>query len=557
MKTVWPILERELRVAARRPSTWGTRLLIATAAIVLSGYLLFVNRATQPAEIGIRVFAVLAVVTGFGALLMGPLLAGDCLSRERREGTLGLLFLTDLGGWDVVLGKLAAAAWSAGYGLFAVVPVLGMAVLLGGVTLTQLGMLAVALLNALLLALAVGVFTSSFCKDARQAAGLAMIAVFGLVTIPYAAFVWLVSGQNPATVVQALPVLLPCPVVPGFLIFAETVPLGITVPRGAFAVTIVAQQVLTWLLLWIAAVRVRTVWQEKGDPKSQRGWRGWWSRLRFGGPARRRTVRLRLLARNPFLWLAQREVWKPAYPWLLIGALTIVFLVQFQLVGLSSAKDLGSFLLLTTQFLFAVWFAGESAQRLSEERQAGALELLLTTPLNEHDILAGQKAGLRRIFLYPLVLVAALDGWALINVDSSNGWPTVTTSNLNFLLAVLWYFRSLAAIRWLATWLALRGSPVNVASPLALALGLILPVGFGASVTELLQYESNTLHYFHVPDEALTWICATLILGWMETARWLARRAVLRSFRDLATRPARRTGERHRWAWLQAHQAHR
>jgi hypothetical protein len=552
MKTVWPILERELRVAARRPATWRTRMSVAAAAIALSGYALFQIRAVAPSEMGSAMFAMLNFVTGLGAILMGPFLAADCLSRERREGTLGLLFLTDLGGWDVVLGKLTAAAWSAGYALFAVIPVLGMTVLLGGVTLTQVGLLTVALLNGLLLSLAVGVFTSSFCKDARQASGLATSAVLGLAAIPWATFAWLTSREHAWSAVEAMPVLLPSPVLPTLLIFGRLVPLGVPVPAAAFPVTIAFQQALTWLLLWIAAVRVRTVWQEKGEAKSQRGWRGWWHRLRYGGPERRLAVRRKLLGHNPFLWLAQREVWKPTYPWLLIGALLIVFLVQIRLVGVHSAMDFAVLFLVTPQFLFAVWFAGESAQRLCDERHSGALELLLTTPLNERDILAGQSAGLRRLFLYPLVLMAALDFAGFVKVGFAEGWPTMDSPSRYVLFAIGWYFRSLIAIRWLATWLALRGAAVNTASTLALALGLLVPLGFGFSATSLLEWESQELRILHIPHEWLNWIFHGLVLVWIETALRLARRAVLRNFRLMAIRPLRPVTERSRWSWLRS-----
>ncbi|HQU46125.1 MAG TPA: hypothetical protein PK867_25150, partial [Pirellulales bacterium] len=43
------------------------------------------------------------------------MLTADCISSERREGTLGLLFLTDLRGHDVVLGKLVVAGLGAFY----------------------------------------------------------------------------------------------------------------------------------------------------------------------------------------------------------------------------------------------------------------------------------------------------------------------------------------------------------------------------------------------------------------------------------------------------------
>jgi len=44
------------------------------------------------------------------ALLAGPVVIADCLCEEKREGTLGLLFLTNLKGHDVVLGKLFATS---------------------------------------------------------------------------------------------------------------------------------------------------------------------------------------------------------------------------------------------------------------------------------------------------------------------------------------------------------------------------------------------------------------------------------------------------------------
>ena len=40
------------------------------------------------------------------ALLVGVRLTSDCLSAEKREGTLGLLFLTNLKARDIVIAKV-------------------------------------------------------------------------------------------------------------------------------------------------------------------------------------------------------------------------------------------------------------------------------------------------------------------------------------------------------------------------------------------------------------------------------------------------------------------
>lgn len=53
---------------------------------------------------------------------------------ESEADTLGLLFLTDLGGVDIVAGKLLVTGLNALLALTAVLPVLGVAMILGGIT---------------------------------------------------------------------------------------------------------------------------------------------------------------------------------------------------------------------------------------------------------------------------------------------------------------------------------------------------------------------------------------------------------------------------------------
>ncbi len=50
----------------------------------------------------------LLTAVGLVIALASVVITADCISRERREGTLSLLFLSTMKGRDVVLGKLAA-----------------------------------------------------------------------------------------------------------------------------------------------------------------------------------------------------------------------------------------------------------------------------------------------------------------------------------------------------------------------------------------------------------------------------------------------------------------
>jgi hypothetical protein len=69
-----------------------------------------------------------------GLFASWPLLGtADCISSEKREGTLGLLFLTDLKGYSVILGKMLATSLNSFYALTAIFPVLAIPLLLGGI----------------------------------------------------------------------------------------------------------------------------------------------------------------------------------------------------------------------------------------------------------------------------------------------------------------------------------------------------------------------------------------------------------------------------------------
>src|SRR5436190_11090789 len=104
--TFLPIVARELRVAARRRGTYWTRLGAALTALALGGWIMLMPGVRSPQMLGITLFVALSVVAYIYSLLAGIFTTADCLSEEKREGTLGLLFLTDLKGYDIVLGKL-------------------------------------------------------------------------------------------------------------------------------------------------------------------------------------------------------------------------------------------------------------------------------------------------------------------------------------------------------------------------------------------------------------------------------------------------------------------
>src|SRR5205814_5023244 len=117
------------------------------------------------------------------ALSAGLFFTSDCLSEEKREGTLGFLFLTDLRGYDVAGGKLLATSLRGFYGLLAILPILAVTLLMGGVTGAQFWKTSLALANALFCSLAAGLFVSAISRDSQKALGatlfLLLLFTFG------------------------------------------------------------------------------------------------------------------------------------------------------------------------------------------------------------------------------------------------------------------------------------------------------------------------------------------------------------------------------------------
>ena len=115
----------------------------ALVTVVIGGAFLILAEAgifgLGPNGVGRGMFGTLTWICLAAALATGLFLTSDCVSEEKRDGTLGLLFLTDLRGYDVVSGKLLASSLRGFYALLAVLPVLGLPLLLEGSAPSRFG----------------------------------------------------------------------------------------------------------------------------------------------------------------------------------------------------------------------------------------------------------------------------------------------------------------------------------------------------------------------------------------------------------------------------------
>ena len=130
------ILHRELLLCSKRKSTYYLRSLIAAgagmAALVIIE--LTVEGAVAPAYAGRTLLWTLAAMGMALALFEGILLTIDSISRERREGTLGLLFLSNLNAYDIVVGQAFGAGLRTLFAVLAASRAPALSFVFGGVT---------------------------------------------------------------------------------------------------------------------------------------------------------------------------------------------------------------------------------------------------------------------------------------------------------------------------------------------------------------------------------------------------------------------------------------
>ena len=467
--TILPIVGRELRVAARRPGTYWLRVTAAFVAIAVFGWMLLtLLRDNVPsAAHGRYLFRALFGLAFAYCLFIGARLTADCLSEEKRDGTLGLLFLTDLKGYDVVLGKLAATSLNSAYALLALLPVISLPVQLGGVAAGELWQSALVLLNTIFFSLSAGMLVSTLSRNERKAmfatVFVALLATFAPFILAFLLATSISNQINDPGDMWPLLALSPGYGV-GYILTRST--MFAALPAASFWWSLVLVHLLSWALLLLASRILPRVWQTRDSNSGLEQYRAHLEQWVYGRAEARRAHRAALLNINPFLWLVSRERWKPTYVWFYLGAVASMwFWGWFNYDNLMfDQKTLGPTVFLFQSFL-KLWVVTETCSRLAEDRRIGALELLLSTPLTTREILRGQWLALKRQFAKPLVMVLLLE-FLLLRQQFT---LTTTLINLAMLLA------DVVTVGWVGMWLGLTAPSLNRAILGTIALVLVLP----------------------------------------------------------------------------------
>ncbi|MFM1941362.1 MAG: hypothetical protein RI897_344 [Verrucomicrobiota bacterium] len=398
-----PIVDRELRVASRQRWTYWNRSVAVLGAMAILGYVLLISMQLSGQRSGQMVFWTIGTFFYAGSLLSGLMYTADCLSAEKREGTLGLLFLTRLRGADVILGKLASSSLSAVYGLMAIVPLMTVPLILGGVTSGEVGRFVLALFGALLSSLAAGVLGSALAREARQAMSwtvLLLILVHGVG--PLAGFVTGIRNEQQPSVWFFVP--------SGGFAGISSHPSFYGRMAGLYWLSVGYSFVAAGLMLAAASRVVRRSWQERATGGRVVRLREGWRRLLYGGAETRMQLRRVMLDVNPAYWLTGRHRYRRVLVWLALGLAGAGWAYAYWTFKDGWANSGGYVVTaICLHLILMLWVASDSVQLLGPDARSGALELVFGTRTTVREWLRGHRMALLRQFAGPVVVVLLAD----------------------------------------------------------------------------------------------------------------------------------------------------
>jgi ABC-type Na+ efflux pump permease subunit len=402
-------------------------------------------------QLGAALFSVVNQAFLVALWILVPLMTADCVSREKREGTLGLLFLTPLTVLDVIAGKAAIHVLRALTLFVAALPVLGLPLVLGGVDWRWVLMAAVDQANTVLLGIAAGVYASTRGGTTIQVMVLAEAWAWGFAAVS---------------------------AVLSFLLWhvLAVAPMGLAV---YMAVRVFWSLLISGWFLWASVHRLRATWQDEAAAPEQPRWVKFFSTSDFW-QSFFRWDKSRTLDRNPMAWLQEYSWTARLTKW---GWFLLVLLAEF-ILSTSDDSSRSPLWQPAVALALGLGVAFGAVGSFRREQETGLLELLLVTPISVRQFLGGRVWGL---CCHYLPAVAALwAGWAgdrLLNPKLFHGdfIAAMAPNPLAFIsLMMVGLYLSLGRLNfflaWFLTWI------VGFALPILGRIGLVRLAGAEPSV---------------------------------------------------------------------------
>jgi len=448
-----PIFNVELITSARRTRYYLVRLAYSGALLIA-----FWTTCSEPwysgpsqlsttANLTAQFFVAFSWIQIIAVLALGPAIAAGTIASERQRRTIEYLFASTLSNGEIVFGKLLARLLHLVVVVLVGVPVLALAMMLGGIAPEALLVLTIITLSTAVTVTTLSIALSVWTTRPRDAISRAYLVLAAFLIIPPVLYAFMQS----TTGLQFS--IAPLIAVNDQLLAAHPLwVLGSAVFQASTANTADAwlavgamvrnHAIATVLAGAAAALLVRRVHLRQAGRAPRRQWR-WRQRLR---PA---------MGERPVFW---KEAFAPSRGGLgIIGMIAVALLVGVVLLVLGwsyiSYLENSSDHWAKESFIGAVLSVGtvagcllvlvllvRAASVITSEKESGSWDVLLSTPLSPGEIVGGKVFGSMASLWPALLLMALIWSFALL-VDPPIGLAVafilLTLLCVSFFAAVL------------------------------------------------------------------------------------------------------------------------
>ncbi len=383
---IHPVVWRELSRPIHRKHVYFSRMAVAAA-----GSFIAVLGLGSEGFKGLHIF--LFLTGGLFAAWKTLTLAVGAFSDERRNGTLGLLFLSGLSVWQIFLMKLGGSLIGVFINLIGILPFQAFPFLGPGLSPELFVTTVAALVLLPVLIFAAGAFGSALSSEDSSAWFLSLVTIGTITLLPL--ILVFGSTQFPGARQVSTDLLLFCP---GYLVVIVFDQMESYPASDAFYASLATMGWIGGLLL-ITLLVLRNSW--KDEPKA----------LTFDLIHRWLAVKLgwtydsgkgthsRWLDEAPAVWLILRDRSVVVAMWALFVVLISVGALFCFLWGVAWVTP-GVIYLFAVVVVFGLsWlYVYTCGRRIGDDRRSGVLEMLLTTCLSPAEFIDGQRRGVDLLF---------------------------------------------------------------------------------------------------------------------------------------------------------------
>jgi len=460
---IGPIFQREIATLPRRGRHFVSRVVFALMlfAIICTTWLLLagiqpVQNPGDLARFGVLIFQLIAPFQLVVLLFMAALAGTIAVSHEKDKQTLILLLMTSLSNVEMVLGKIGAGLLATMNAFLASLPIVFSVVLLGGVSIEQVLACSWVTFCALVASATLGATIAFWREKTFQSITVTML----IIALWLAVCEVISSGKinfikpSVATLISPLRAIVDVTqpiasdsILPGWIPGGNALLSGLVFLGIALALTLLT---IRMLRVWNPSRERRGGNEESEEPEFQTVQSNLSKSSAPDKPNQPRQVKAwkvrapRRVWNNPILWREMRT-WAYGRKVLLIRVAYLAFglmvafgVRQFVLNGLAAQEStFQEELVPTTVALLAPFFVlsliiinALAVNSITNERDGGALDLLLVTEISPREFLFGKICGVlyvtKEMVITPLLLCVYL--WAQ---------SALTTENMVFTLITL------------------------------------------------------------------------------------------------------------------------